>query len=975
MPSADDFLDGPDAPKSKSADDFLDGGDGTDHTGIVSKALAATVKTPFPLPPRAGVTNAGASPFGGPGAPVDDPWKPEEQQMAKDGTDITSGAPYGLRNRLSLMVDPKDSDVRDVVNQSFGKDVGVARNKYGELEYTSPDTGRRTLLSSRGKNLPNLAPTVGGAMDTVGQAGGAIAAGYPTAMATGNPLLVAGASSFGAGIGQAVSDGGKTIINAALGAGNKSNPDDQITAIGKDAVKAGAYNMAGEMVGMVPGAARWAGRGFLDLAFSKAVDLRAVSADAAKSLDAYNTLIGSQAGVKPSIAELVPNDAKTRIINEKAYKSSEDLTAEEEKRINSNLDTLSYNYQNFADAFKPSPTYQTGSSGYNIQQAMDAKKAVALSQQQLSDSVQKADAAQQVAGLPALTETERNQMMTEMLNRTEAAGKAKKDQDYGDLRVSLGVPQEFAYDRTSNQWMASRKPEDVVEMSPEAQTKLTNMWQKGMDLENTPLKSGDKYFSAIPEDFYVNVNNPKQGLTFNQKEATSVTQNNVDRLPDGLSGMGIAPKTWSMTTNTPAVPSKYDILDLIDNVQDLHSGTRSAMAAARGRIPADEQASAHVADILSDEIAGHLNAKGDPRVLDQWEKAKQSNQQYEEDFGRGIINSVMKRTGGFQDPVYDSATSKLLMDAGKGQDQTGVAKLAKILKGSPDETERVRGMIWSIYKDHYLPASGIPDQASFQAYKDQMEGPMKSFFTPAENAKMDSFSAMTDSLAASAKSLKTFNQAWKRSPEYGGIPTTSQGLSNAVFKTSTSPQVLDKMVTMVGGMRPELMQEWKADTAREFARRTSDASGMPVDSLVSKYVNQYGDRLSKIMGPEYVANLKTYQRTAQMVQGGSGIKLDPDRPASVLTQIIRAKFAPPMSAEGRWYTALLNWRKQAAGRVVYNALKSPENLSKFIQLKQSQALSPMAGGVLGDLHGQALGNSILGKQTPQQDPNDVSSPQ
>jgi len=242
-----------------------------------------------------------------------------------------------------------------------------------------------------------------------------------------------------------------------------------------------------------------------------------------------------------------------------------------------------------------------------------------------------------------------------------------------------------------------------------------------------------------------------------------------------------------------------------------------------------------------------------------------------------------------------------------------------------------------------------------------MEGPMKYFFTDAERAKFQGIDDMTSALAASTSKLKAFQAAWNASPEYGGIPKTSQGLSNAVFRNAVSPQVLDKMLTVVKKMQPELFKEWQADTARQFAIRTSDASGMPVDSLISKYLDQYGNRLTKVMGPQYVANLRTYQKTAQMVQGGTGIKLDPDRPQSVLQQVIRAKFAPPMSEEGRWYSALLNWRKRAAGRVVYNALKSPEGLDSFIRSAAANAATPLAGGVWAQLNGAALVQSLSGQ--------------
>jgi len=957
--SADDFLDGKDAPVSK-ADAFLDG-EAPDHSGIVGKSLAATVRTPYSLPqtntqmPPAWKRGLAAVPGLGPLAQVtNEPWKPEEQEMAKSGTDIMSGAPLGLRNKLSLLVDPSDTQTREVVNQHYGQDVGLARNKYGELEYTNPETGRRTLLKPRGETLQSMAPTVGGSMDVAGQTGGALVAGLPTAAATGNPLLAAGAGALGAGVGQAVADSGKTVISNYLygGAGVKA-PQEQLTDISKNAVKAVGTTAIGEVVGGIPAAGRFLGRGFLDLSYGKALDLQAMSKEAQAGLKDYYSLIGSQVGVKPSISELVPSDPMARIISEKAYKASEQLTAEEEKRINSNLDTLSYNYQNFTDAFKPSKSYEYGSAGYNIQQELEAKKAAALSQQQLNDAVLKADAKSQIAGLPTMSETERNAELTQMLNKLEEAGKAEKDKAYGDLKVALGYPEVAAYARNSDKWFGVNTPENNVTISVLGRGKIESMWQKGYDLNKSGvLNSGDKYWSAIPDAFYKDPKNPSKGLKWTQGE---------DKVAAGGEDADLLKEFGVPNESKPAPAKAFSVFELIDNVQDLRSGTRAAMAASKGQIPADEQASADVAEILEHEIRMNLTDRGDGRILDLWENAKQKNAQYQDNFRRGIINTVMKRTGGFEDPVYNSATAGLLMRAGKGQDQSGVAQFAGILKGAPEEQERVRNMIWSVYKDHYLPPNGIPDKRSWQKFQTQMEGPMKYFFTDAERAKFQGIDDMTSALAASTSKLKAFQAAWNASPEYGGIPKTSQGLSNAVFRNAVSPQVLDKMLTVVKKMQPELFKEWQADTARQFAIRTSDASGMPVDSLISKYLDQYGNRLTKVMGPQYVANLRTYQKTAQMVQGGTGIKLDPDRPQSVLQQVIRAKFAPPMSEEGRWYSALLNWRKRAAGRVVYNALKSPEGLDSFIRSAAANAATPLAGGVWAQLNGAALVQSLSGQ--------------
>lgn len=918
MPLADDFL-GPES--AKSADSFLD-----DHSNIVNKSLSATMTSPFKLPPQKSFTE----PMGYPPTPDPIPWDPQEQQLAQHGVDITSGAPVGLRQRLSLLVSPTDEEKRSAINQYFGIDVGLAKNREGQLEYTNPETGRRTLLESHGADLKGLVPTVGGTTDAVLSGGGAALAGSSTAIATGNPVLAAGAATVGGAAGQAVADLGKTLVNSILGTGNKKTPKETALNIGSDALKTGALTAAGEAVGMVPAGARFIGRGFLDLKYGKAIDLQAKAAEATASRTDYFNLLGSLPGNSPSIPELIPKEPLPRMWFDKARGTTPELTAEEEKRINSNLDSMSYLYKNVTDTYKPSPNYMPGSSGEGMKGAVDQQKQLALSQQMLQDAFAKANAKRTAMQLPPYSTTEMNQMGTDMLNTVEQAGKQKKDQAYGDLKVMLGAPKEVAYDRGSSYWLIDRKAEDTVEMSPVAKAKIQNMYNEGVRLQKSPLRSGDKYFSAIPEDFYTDVNKPELGLNFNDK--------------------------------------KYDIFSLIDNIQDLHSGTRSAMAASKGRIPADEQANAHVADILQDEVEYYLGRKGDPRILDQWENAKQATQEYEENFGRGILANVMHRTGGFQDPVYNSFVNSLLLRGGRGQDQTGVSKLSEVLKGDPEANENVRNMIWATYRDHFMPSDGIPTRESFSKFKDQMEGPIKYFFGHDDLNKMTTFEQMTDDLQASTKKLTNFNKSWQKNPEFGGIPSTSQGLSDAVFRKSVSPQALGRMTAFLQNSYPELLQEWRADTAARFARETSDANGTPIAGNITKKIGDLGDRLTMMMDPLYVTNVRTIARESQMAMGNPGVRLDPEKPKSILTQVVRAAFAPPLSEEGRWYTALLGWRDRAAGRVVYNALKDPQSLNEFIRNTAYSAAKPTVAGVFANLKGRALYQYLNQSSNDQQQP-------
>lgn len=898
-----------------------------DHSNIVANSQAKTF-APFPLGVKGRYANP-SSPFGDSGPPTQEEWTPPEQAMAKEGIDITSGAPYGLRNRLSTLINPTDEQKKAVVNDYFKKDVGVTKNKYGELQYNDPATGRPTALESH-SNDQFKAPTAGGTLDTVLSGGGAAAAGIPTAMATGNPALAAGAATLGGAGGQAIADIGKMAINSVFGVGNKDDVDQNIKDVGMDALKSGALTAAGELVGNVPNLGRWASQGFLKLKYGNAIDLQAGAQKAQGMLNDYYTLIGNNKELNPSIPELLPKESAARYTFDQARAATPALTQQEEQRVNENLDALSANYKTFTDQFKPDPNYQQGSSGYNIQQVLMDQKVKAQNVAQLQNSLEQDAARRQAQGLPAMSTTDMNQKMTEILNTAEQAGMQEKNKAYGDLKVMLGVPKEVAYDRTNAYWLQERQPENVMPYNAVTRAKLFNIWKEGVNLQSSPAQNGDKYFSAIPDGLYKDPSKPMDGL-IDMRDRTD------------------------------------DIYSVIDNIQDMKSGVRAAMRTSRGMIPPDEHTQADVATIMEDNVGDYLQRKGNPAILDAWENAKQKAADYQRNFRTGILNQVMTREGGFSNPVYNSATSKLLMSSGKGEDQSGVARLGEILNGDPQANENVRSMIWSVYKDQFMPSDGIPTRATFQQFKDKMEGPMKTFFGQDDMDKMTTFEDMTDNLTKSSQKLAAFNKAWKRDPDYGGIPLNSNSLTNAVMSKSVAPQVLDKMTNMLRVTQPGLLKEWQSDTAAAFAKKTSDANGVPDPTLMAGALKDWKDRLDSVMEPGYTMNIGTLQRAAQIGTGGAVKRqLNPDKEDSILTKIVQTIWAPPLSEEGRFYQGVLTYRKRAAARVVYNALSSQEGLEGFIRNTAYQAANPTAGGVVADLGGRSLLDSLKSNNNGQQ---------
>ena len=849
---------------------------------------------------------------------TDVPWTEREQDMAKNGIDIVTGVPYGLKTQLDLVPGATDEDRKYAINKYYGQDVGVRRNQYGELQYTNPRTGLPTTVFSHQYNPP----TVGSAMDFIGQGVGA-AAGGAAALDTGSPFAVGAASSFGAAAGQTVSDIGKVLVSRAMGNydPNRTSVND-VKATGEDALDAAKWTAVGETVGGLPRIGRW----FLNssrkikLKYSDALDLQDAAQSANDDLADYYKLVGTQNQLQLSIPELT-QDPKARMVFNKAWRAGDDMAAEEENRVNSNLDSLAYGYKRITDMYKPqSPDYFPGGSGQNIKVVLAQKKQAELLQQQLKQQIAEDDARRQVQGLPAMTPEQQNQRLSEMLNVAEQSGKATVDSAYRDLKVALGVPPQVAGLKTSDRYFQQQVPTVMLGLSPVARVKLQNYYEEALrDLHGIDPDIGRRKLAAIPEGLLTKLDQ--------YAASDTVPGLNLDR--------------------------QDDLYHVIESIQNMRYGIRQSMRTSKGNIQPSDQDVATMEDILSRNVEDYFRRKGDPTIMDTWERAQQATRDYASQFRTGILREVMQKQDGFTPTVYNQAVTKLLLQSGKDSPSwEGPRQLASILKGDPEGFNDVRNMIWGIYQNHYLGPDGIPTRAGWTKFKDDLAGPLKYFFGDNDLSKLNSFDDLTNLVQESTNAVKKFNTTWRNS-SYGqlGRPS-SYGLTNAVFSQSTSPQQLQGLSMFLQREQPELLQQLRADTAREFALRTSDG-GMPNPQKIAGYLARYGDRLDQIMGPQYRNNVQVLSEAMQKVTGRA-VKLDPDAPQSIIEQVVRAKFAPPLSEEGRWYTALLEARRRAAGRVVYNALSSPLGLSKFIRDRDVDNKTQIGMGILGELGGQTL---------------------
>lgn len=905
----------------------------TDHSGIVDKSLE---QSPFPISDAKYTVHPDAG-MGVPGddKPLDLPWSDDEKSMAAKGIDITTGVPYKLRNSMSFLTGKAtDEDYKNAINSYYGKDVGVRKMDNGELAYVSPDTNRLTLVNGKYGSLP----TAGSIMNAIGTTVGGAVGG-----AMGAPGGIAGVALGGVGgaiAGQTAVDVGKSFVAKAVGFYPKDRTSQQdFKGYNEDIGQAALGEAVGQgLFGAYQGA-KWFTRGFMPFKKEQIQSLLAETQDSQQALDNFYDLTGRR--IMASGPEMAPRRGEMMDIFRTSYGTSGPIKETEQNRVNDNLFTIKAALDDVTGAQKPTPDYQFGSSGEQIQFALAQKKNQALAAESAQESMSAAAAQRTAEGLPAWSPEASNARLKEILDLADSQAKGKMDSAYNNLNTILGVKNPGvttpvasvgATSGPSDRFLQPQTPTQLVPFSPVAKIKLQNFLKEAEDNAVGIAQGGGAVDTDIGRAMGAAI---PEGL----KRAPAEDES--------------APLGFKLNLDTPA-----DLYKLIQFVQNTRSGVRQAMASGKGSLAPQDHDLATMGDIIAGSVGDYFKRSGDPKVMNAWEEAQQAAIDYHQEFRTKIMNEIIKKQDGFPAPTYDQAVGKLLYASGKNAPtQEGIRQLASITKGDPQAQEDIRGMIWASYNNSYLPKDGIPTRATFQKFKDDFEGPIKEFFTQDEQDKMGTLTDLTNQVISSQAKLKNIKAQWDNQgfgKDLGRLNSTT--LSNSVFSNSIGPGKMQRLTQWIGESgQPELLSQLRADTAQKFSQMATDANGVIVPSKFDQIIQKYGDKLSQVMDPQWMYAVKTINQAAKVPLSGATLQEIPgSEPKSVLTQVVRWLVAPPLSGEGRAYTALLLARQKASDRIVYNTLSSPEGLKNFLAVKDKQITDQAIVGALGELGGQTL---------------------
>lgn len=815
-------------------------------------------------------------------------FSPAAQKAASTGVDVDTGAPWSLRSRMELAKSPEEQE-RAVRGAGYDTRQGPDS---GQLEYFNKDTNRWTTVHSMNPTAHQApsAPELG-TMAAVGI--GAAATG---------PLGPVLSSIAGSALGAAGAEGGKSVVSQALGIA-RAKPNQYLTDTGilkdmaTEGAKAGAFTALGAGASALPQVGKYLRYGpnlFSAPVFNSKFwpEMQRSMQESENALNDYYELAGNK-NLNLDVAQRSGHPAAQLAIQESQH-ALKDVSVDYAIRGKDNLSNLQQTFKEVTDGIVGPNPQGPMTSGENVVEWAAQQKAAALAQQKLQENVATDAAKREIDGLPAMSKDEINQRVTDQLRLIERADKASVDQAYGDLAVKLGVPRQVAYDQNSDRFMQAQSQAISFELTPVGKVKLQN---------------------------YVD-----EARRAGQVD-TTITGGKLNAIPDGFLN-----KDGTINTDPK------DMYWVVQAIKGIRAGVRKDAVRASGWIPPDAQDAARVAEILSNDVKYRLYSVGDGSALEALEAAEHQAKAFGDRWRESVLSEAAEKYNGYSQYPLSSTVNHAIFKSGVDGDKTALLELSKIAKGDPEFEDSIRQSILATYRSQYTK-NGVPTPEMHAKFLEDMDGPIKAFFTPVEQARIDHIKNLGDVVAQRSENVAKFEKLWKASP-YADIPSNSALIAKAAFSQSARVQGIGSFLRQ---NNPQLLAELQKDTALQLAQKVLGPNGdkFSVPSLDKVLNSVTGRNLQDIMPPEYVDALRTISKTSHMMTGTAGVFNPPEE--NLIHRVVKF-FTGAWGPEARGYHLIRGFREKQAARMMYNTLSDPEKMKQFMALKdQNVAVARKAG--------------------------------
>lgn len=911
-----------------------------------------TNTTPIPTPPLTPEQALSPS-LAGQSLRTGSAYTPQEQQAMQGGTDISSGAPWGLRNEFSFMVDPTQQASTAAINKYFGKPVGSV----GPMgpQFVNPQTGRNTLVnpSPTASVTSSSPPTIGGSMDmaldTAGAAGGAGAA----LAATKNPFAAYGMGVAGTGAAQYISNLGKNVVAKYYYGLPDSDIKDQQSADARNAAGAAGGQALFSAPGLAEPIGRFANYGFTGLGSTKALQkLYSAALNAREGLGDFKDLLGNAAAnFSLAIHELLPGEIEKGNIFRKAATlegatsgrlgTGTPLVNLEYQRTANNSDALSNSMDVVTNQYLPNAGYQYGEGSEGAALAVGRQKMMAKNQIDLERAQAANELTARTQGIQSPIEA--SKIALEPFVAVKNAAREQANEAWGNLKVSLGVPQEEAFGGAPYTQPMGEAP--TIGYSDSTRSRLSQVVARGVSaLRSKAPGSRDiahNYFDSIPDELYHDYQRPGIGLIWDEPDQKFMTK-------DEQEAMGGDEAPYKQADDP-----QHDLNWYIENIKARRGGTRSQFKPDGSMRNPDAAIDKNVTDILRSNADQEL-ATTDPHTLAQWEEAEDATKNFHDTFQHGILKMADGDYAGLDNPPFSQFLNKVLY----GGNPVELEHFASIAKQHPYLQNHVGLSLLSIMDD---ALHGISPERVPQVYADmsqKLRPAMRAFLGKDE---FDNYQALVKKVSDLNDKYQSFNNEWKLTDFGEGIPASVPNIRSILYNPNTTAQKAGRLYAFLLRNNPDLLDGVKADVAKAFADKVAPIGSGGRNINLSKINQLIGDKSTQakirlFLGGHYIDQVNSIGQAAKMAQGAP--EVGTSKPISLVQNAVRWLVAPPLSREGRLYSLILGWRQRASARLLYNALSSPEGLKSLIDQRVASGKSAATLSVLGGLQAGSLASQL-----------------
>lgn len=814
------------------------------------------------------------------GPKVQDTRSPGSRQDAASGVDIYHDADLNFTAKAAAGLASTPEDKMQWYGKQLAQKYGWSNPSQfmkqspfsGEILYFNPDSKRWTPVESPGPGAQDIAPIVGGGLETAGAVGGAF---------LGSGVGSVGTGAMGAFGGRALYETARGPLARGLGVDAPKDDPNYYTKEGlQRSTNAALVEGAG---GLAVGTARVLKGMF------RGFKVPITPTEAQQLLDAqvkYDSLF-------------------QKINNDPLVESARQARATElEGSVPSD-----FNFQPRADRL--------------VSNAVVKGKAKAINDYAGTDSANQALLANNFDMLNIYLKSSSRPfeqgLVTGQGSYADAAGTLGKDAINSEKQRIVGT----AKDKLA---LAREKNTNFVDDLP---GRYADEGASGAAIRNEVVRLKNISQETVDGE-YANFKNMigQNGYQSNYQVPVSKNLSRLIKDFDNLAKIGLIPEQMLPAAKLGLREgSKFDLAVVQDAIQRLRAVDRKAWTDQNsiGLLGGERS---RVIDELVNMRDGYLS-KNAPDAFKQLMKAETTFSEHASNFRNGFVGDMLRRDGEYGYTMKDPSVVWSII-----KDKNGIAsqQLASLSKGSPALQNELRKAAFADYRNNVIK-NGEIDDALHKQYMERNFSTIAPLFSKADQQIIKKAGGYAAAVLKSEQNLAAANEVWKTAinGKLAKLDAYSpEALVNVVFgggNKAFTPAELSAVKSIINKHAPEGgLDLWRAGVAEDVRRRISKNGVIDYNSL-DKLLAKKESNIKAVMGEDYVNSLRTLKdATALLAEDelkSTGLAALSGSPR--FTRGMKAVVGP-LSRESRAITFFSEERKQATAEKLYAALTDPEEL-------------------------------------------------